>query len=71
MMTAMKYVLHTLFITSGSILCTRKHLDDLKYPAPRTVSKLVDQVGASSVIQVLALPHFGLRSFYFELDDIE
>jgi hypothetical protein len=22
----------------------RKHLDELKYPAPRTVSKLVDQV---------------------------
>ena len=36
--------IHFSFLISGSILCTRKHLDELKYPAPRTVSKLVDQV---------------------------
>jgi hypothetical protein len=36
-------------VTNGSVALTltyfyRKHLDELKYPAPRTVSKLVDQV---------------------------
>ncbi len=34
------------FLFSGSMLCTRKHLDELRYPAPRAVSKLNDQVGA-------------------------
>ncbi len=38
------------FLFSGLIFRFRKHLDELKYPAPRAVSKLVDQVGAPSVI---------------------
>ena len=59
--------LHMYFLTSGSILYTRKHLDELKYPAPRTVSKLVDQVGYPFVFQLSTLPHIGLRSSYFEL----
>ena len=45
MMTAMKYVFHCHF-SAVAQYCTRKHLDELKYPAPRAVSKLVDQVGA-------------------------
>ena len=57
------------FLFSRLILCTRNHLDELKYPAPRTVSKLVDQVGASSVIRLSGMPHFNLRSSCFELDD--
>jgi hypothetical protein len=70
MMTAMKYVFISHFSPVAQY-CTRKHLDELKYPAPRTVSKLVDQVGALTVIRLSALPNFGLRSFYFELGDIE
>ena len=56
------------FLFSRLMLCTRKHLDELKYPAPRTVSKLVDQVGAPSFIRLSGLPHFKLRSSCFELD---
>ena len=43
------------FLFSRLILCTRKHLDELKYPAPRAVSKLIDQVGAPIVIQLSCL----------------
>jgi cytochrome-b5 reductase len=43
------------FLFSRLMLCTRKHLDELKYPAPRTVSKLVDQVGAPSFIRLSGL----------------
>lgn len=53
------------FLFSRLILRTRKHLDELKYPAPRAVSKLVDQVGALSVIRLSGLPHFNLRSSCF------
>jgi cytochrome-b5 reductase len=53
------------FLFSRLILRTRKHLDELKYPAPRAVSKLVDQVGAPSVIRLSGLPHFNLRSSCF------
>jgi hypothetical protein len=45
MMTAMKSV-SSPFIHMVDILTFlgRKHLAELKYPAPRTVSKLIDQV---------------------------
>ena len=43
-MTAMKYVSPT-WLCSVLKLVDRKHLDELKYSAPRTVSKLADQVG--------------------------
>ena len=69
MMTAMKYVFQIHFSSGRLILCTRKHLDELKYPAPRTVSKLVDQVRAPSVIRLSGLSHFNIRSSCFELDD--
>jgi hypothetical protein len=45
MMTAMKWVpsfIHTAHTPTNPL--SRKHLDELKYPAPRTVSKLNDQV---------------------------
>ena len=59
------------FLFSCSILCTRKHLDELKYPAARSVSKLVDQAGAPSIIRLPGFPHFSFnfRSSCFELDD--
>lgn len=66
MMTAMKYVFHCHFSVVAQH-CTRKHLDELEYPAPRTVSKLVDQVGAhpsSDRRPLLTL----VRSFYSKLD---
>lgn len=44
MMTAMKYV-HVYYPQPVSLTATcRKHLNELGYPEPRTVSKLVDQV---------------------------
>ena len=39
------------FLGIDSTFCTRKHLEELKYPAPRAVSKLVDQVGAPPIIR--------------------
>ena len=33
-----------MLVRSTYTLCTRKYLAELGYPAPRTVSKLVDQV---------------------------
>ena len=57
------------FLFNRLILYTRKHLDELKYPAPRAVSKLVDQVSALSVIRLSDLAHFKIRSSCFELDD--
>ena len=44
MMTAMKYVYSSIGNCQSLIQLYRKHLDELKYTAPNTVSKLKDQV---------------------------
>lgn len=44
MMNAMKYVPLAIQKVMALIPASRKHLDELSYAAPRTISKLVDQV---------------------------
>ena len=44
----------------------KKHLAELNYPAPRTVSKLVDQVGYESIGLTLMAYVVAFRSSYFK-----
>ena len=44
----------------------KKHLAELNYPAPRTVSKLVDQVSYGSIGSTLIAYVVAFRSSYFK-----